>query len=28
VLAIIPEFDLHVFQNPTGEDFRALSRND
>lgn len=27
VLAIIPEFDLHVFQNPTGEDFRALSRN-
>lgn len=28
VLAIIPEFDLHVFQNPTGEDFRALGRND
>ena len=28
VLAIIPEFDLHVFQNPTGEDFSALSRND
>ena len=28
VLASIPEFDLHVFQNPTGEDFRALSRND
>ena len=28
VLAIVPEFDLHVFQNPTGEDFRALSRND
>ena len=28
VLAIIPEFDLHVFQNPTGEDFRALSSND
>ena len=27
VLAIVPEFDLHVFQNPTGEDFRALSRN-
>lgn len=26
VLAIIPEFDLHVFQNPTGEDFRELSR--
>ena len=28
VLAIITEFDLNVFQNPTGEDFRALSRND
>ena len=28
VLAIIPEFDLHVFQNPTGEYYRALSRND
>lgn len=26
VLAIIPEFDLHVFQNPTGEDFRAFSQ--
>ena len=26
VLAIIPEFDLHVFQNPTGEDFRELSK--
>lgn len=25
VLAIIPEFDLRVFQNPTGADFRALS---
>ncbi len=25
VLAIIPEFGLRVFQNPTGEDFRALS---
>ena len=24
VLAIIPEFGLSVFQNPTGEDFRAL----
>lgn len=24
VLAIIPEFDLHVFQNPTGEDFKNL----
>lgn len=27
VLAVIPEFDLHVFQNPTGDDFRALSKN-
>lgn len=27
VLAIIPEFDLHVFQNPTGDDFRALNKN-
>ena len=26
VLAIIPEFDLHVFQNPTGKDFRELSK--
>lgn len=26
VLAIISEFDLHVFQNPTGEDFRELSK--
>lgn len=26
VLAIIPEFDLHVFQNPIGEDFRELSK--
>lgn len=26
VLAIIPEFDLHVFQNPTGEDFREFSK--
>ena len=26
VLAIIPEFDLHVFQNPTGEDLRELSK--
>lgn len=26
VLAVIPEFDLFVFQNPTGEDFRALNR--
>lgn len=28
VLAIIPEFDLHVFQNPTGEDFRELGCRD
>lgn len=26
VLAIISEFDLHVFQNPTGKDFRAFSQ--
>jgi len=26
ILAVLPEFDLHVFQNPTGGDFRALSR--
>lgn len=26
VLAIIPEFDLQVFQNPTGADFRAFSQ--
>ena len=25
ILAIIPEFDLRVFQNPTGNDFRKLS---
>ena len=25
VLAIIPEFDLRVFQNPSGDDFRQLS---
>lgn len=25
VLAIVSEFDLRVFQNPTGEDFRAFS---
>lgn len=24
ILAIIPEFDLSVFQNPTGEDFKSL----
>lgn len=26
LLAIIPEFGLRVFQNPTGEDFRAFSQ--
>jgi miniconductance mechanosensitive channel len=26
ILAVIPEFDLRVYQNPTGADFRALSR--
>ena len=26
LLAVIPEFDLRVYQNPTGADFRALSR--
>ena len=24
ILAVIPEFDLRVFQNPSGEDFRNL----
>ena len=27
VLAIIPEFELRVFQNPTGEDFRKSIGN-
>ena len=26
LLAIIPEFDLRVFQNPTGKDFSDFSR--
>jgi len=26
ILSVIPEFDLRVFQNPTGEDFRNLVR--
>jgi miniconductance mechanosensitive channel len=26
ILAVIPEFDLCVYQNPTGADFRALER--
>ena len=25
ILAVIPEFDLRIFQNPSGEDFKALS---
>lgn len=28
VLAVIPEFDLRVFQNPSGADFVALTRTD
>ena len=27
VLAVISEFDLHVFQSPTGEDFRHYRDN-
>jgi miniconductance mechanosensitive channel len=27
ILAIIPEFGLRVFQNPTGEDFQKLASN-
>jgi miniconductance mechanosensitive channel len=27
VLAVIPEFELRVFQNPTGADFKQLSNN-
>ena len=27
LLAAVPEFDLRVFQDPTGEDFRALQAN-
>ncbi len=26
VLAVVPEFDLRVYQNPTGADFRVLNR--
>jgi miniconductance mechanosensitive channel len=26
VLAVIPEFELHVFQNPTGADFKQLGK--
>jgi len=25
ILAVLPEFDLHVFQNPSGNDFQALT---
>jgi miniconductance mechanosensitive channel len=24
ILAVIPEFELRVFQNPSGDDFRSL----
>jgi len=27
ILAILPEFELRIFQNPTGNDFRSLSEN-
>ncbi len=27
ILAVIPEFELRVYQNPTGEDFRKLAEN-
>jgi miniconductance mechanosensitive channel len=27
ILAVIPEFELRVFQNPTGEDFKSLTGN-
>jgi miniconductance mechanosensitive channel len=26
ILAVVPEFDLHVYQNPTGADFRVLNQ--
>ncbi len=26
ILAVVPEFDLRVYQNPTGSDFRVLTR--
>lgn len=25
ILAVVPEFDLRVYQNPTGADFRVMS---
>jgi len=24
ILAVVPEFELRIFQNPSGEDFRSL----
>jgi miniconductance mechanosensitive channel len=27
ILAVVPEFDLRVYQNPTGSDFNALASN-
>ena len=26
ILAVLPEFDLHVYQNPTGDDFQKLTQ--
>jgi miniconductance mechanosensitive channel len=26
ILAVVPEFDLRVYQNPTGADFRNINR--
>lgn len=28
VFAVITEFELNIFQNPTGKDFRSLSHED
>jgi miniconductance mechanosensitive channel len=28
ILAVVPEFDLRVFQQPTGRDFSQLNKND
>jgi len=25
-LAVVPEFDLQVFENPTGGDFRSITK--
>ena len=27
ILAVVPEFDLRIFQDPSGEDFQSLTRN-